>query len=68
VRPPSSPATIGASAIAHLLGDQPLTSFTHQREAENFSQGTDTRMDLPIGFADPRQFQPRRVTQYPATL
>ncbi len=49
------------AALAALLGDQPLSAFTRQRDAANFAGGTDTFNDSPITFADPRQFAPRRV-------
>lgn len=63
---PSAPVFHGlhdteAAALAAVIGDKPLTTFTRQREAANFADGTDTFQDSPITFADPRQFAPRRV-------
>ncbi|CAN5545157.1 type I-E CRISPR-associated protein Cas5/CasD [soil metagenome] len=51
-----------AAALAALLGDQPLSAFTRQRDAASFASGTDTFNDSPTTFADPRQFAPRRIT------
>lgn len=51
-------------ALAGLLGDQPLSAFTHQRDAERFEEGTDSLPDQPLCFAAPdgiRRFAPRRV-------
>ncbi len=63
---PSQPALAGlfeSEPAAHqsVFGSQPLQNFLHQREAADFSQGTDTFMDTPETFADPRRFTPRRV-------
>ena len=49
------------AALAAALEGKPLTSFTRQREASDFADGTDTLQDSPMSFADPRQFAPRRV-------
>ena len=63
---PSQPVLAGlfaTEAEAHqaVLGKSPLQSLLHQREAADFRQGTDTLMDSPVTFADPRRFSPRRV-------
>lgn len=63
---PSQPVLAGlfeTAQAAHqaVLGTHPLHSLLHQREAADFSQGTDTIMDTPETFADPRRFTPRRV-------
>jgi CRISPR system Cascade subunit CasD len=63
---PSAPVLVGVfeteiAALAKVLNDQPLTAFTHQREVNTFADGTDTFMDSPVTFADPREFSPRRV-------
>lgn len=50
-----------SAALATLLGDQPLSAFTRQRDAANFAEGSDSVNDSPATFADPRQFTPRRV-------
>ncbi len=53
-------ATEGA-ALERVLKGRPLSAFTHQREAHSFADGTDSFMDAPLTFADPREFTPRRV-------
>ena len=63
---PSAPVLVGIfdseeAATAAVLGEQPLTAFTHQREVKAFAEGNDTFMDTPLTFADPREFSPRRV-------
>ncbi len=63
---PSAPLLVGVfetkiAALAKVLNGRPLTAFTHQREVSTFVDGTDTFMDSPITFADPREFSPRRV-------
>lgn len=63
---PSAPVLAGifateAAALAKMLCGQPLSAFTHQREVSTFADGSDTFMDIPITFADPREFSPRRV-------
>jgi len=50
-----------AAALTAILGDQPLSAFTRQRDAASFADGTDTFQDSPSTFAAPRQFTPRRV-------
>jgi CRISPR system Cascade subunit CasD len=50
-----------AAALAAVIGDKPLAAFTRQRDASDFTEGTDTFQDSPITFADPRRFAPRRV-------
>jgi CRISPR system Cascade subunit CasD len=70
---PSSPILRGshateAEAITALLQDQPLERFSHQRETQDFGTGTDSLMDSPITFADPRAFAPRRVQVNRASL
>ncbi|MCK9375750.1 MAG: type I-E CRISPR-associated protein Cas5/CasD [Syntrophobacterales bacterium] len=64
---PSAPILAGLKdsyedALALLIGDQPLESFTRQVEAENFAQGRDSLPDTPVSFATERRlFSPRRV-------
>jgi CRISPR system Cascade subunit CasD len=66
---PTAPVFAGvfateAEALCELLGDQPLTAFTHQREVERFEDGSDSLPDQPLCFAAPdgiRKFAPRRV-------
>lgn len=63
---PSAPVLAGVfdtedAALAQVLNSRPLTAFTHQREVNAFADGTDTFMDTPVTFADPREFTPRRV-------
>lgn len=63
---PSAPVLAGVfetedAALERLLNGRPLTAFTHQREVNAFADGTDTFMDTPVTFADPREFSPRRV-------
>ncbi len=63
---PSQPVLAGlyeSETAAHLavLGTHSLNSLLHQRESREFSGGTDTLMDVPETFADPRKFTPRRV-------
>jgi CRISPR system Cascade subunit CasD len=64
---PSAPILAGLKdsyedALALLIGDQPLESFTRQEEAENFAQGRDSLPDTPLSFAtDRRLFSPRRI-------
>ena len=63
---PSAPVLAGVcateeAALAKVLGNRPLSAFTHQREVTAFADGCDTLMDSPITFADPREFSPRRV-------
>lgn len=51
-------------ALCELLGDQPLDTFTHQREVERFEDGSDSLPDQPLCFAAPdgiRKFALRRV-------
>ncbi len=55
-----------AEALEAVLDGAPLSSFTHQREVATFDQGTDTFLDAPVTFADPREFRPRRVRHRPA--
>jgi CRISPR system Cascade subunit CasD len=57
-----------AEAVALLIGEMPLESFTRQEEAENFSQGRDSIPDTPVSFATERRlFSPRRVITIPGT-
>ena len=63
---PSQPVLAGlfdtdSGAHQAALGTHSLHTLLHQREAADFSQGTDTFMDTPETFADPRRFSPRRV-------
>ena len=63
---PSAPVLAGVfesedAALGQVLQGRPLTAFTHQREVHAFADGTDTFMDTPVTFADPREFTPRRV-------
>jgi len=63
---PSAPVFVGVfeteiAALEKILNGQPLSAFTHQREVNVFAAGTDTFMDAPVTFADPREFSPRRV-------
>jgi CRISPR system Cascade subunit CasD len=70
---PSAPILAGlkdsyAEALALLIGDQPLESFTRQEEAEDFAQGRDSLPDTPVSFATERRlFSPRRVITTPGT-
>ena len=63
---PASPVLRGSfesetAALEHLLDGSPVADFTRQREAQSFGDGTDTLMDAPESFGEPRQFSPRRV-------
>jgi len=66
---PTAPVFAGifsseAEALYELLGDQPLETFTYQREVERFEDGSDSLPDQPLCFAAPdgiRKFAPRRV-------
>ena len=63
---PSAPVLAGVfetedAALEQVLNGRPLAAFTHQREVNPFADGTDTFMDTPVTFADPREFTPRRV-------
>lgn len=66
---PSAPIFAGifateTDALRELLGQRPLTAFTHQREVERFEDGNDSLPDQPLCFAAPdgiRKFTPRRV-------
>jgi len=63
---PSAPVLAGVfetedAALEQVLNGRPLAAFTHQREVNAFADGTDTFMDTPVTFADPREFTPRRV-------
>lgn len=52
------------AALRMLLGGQPLSAFTHQREVDRFEDGTDTLPDQPLSFGNGskgRTFAPRRV-------
>jgi CRISPR system Cascade subunit CasD len=70
---PSAPILAGlkesySDALALLIGDQPLESFTRQEEAESFAQGRDSLPDTPVSFATERRlFSPRRVITTPGT-
>ena len=65
--PPCSPVLAGLTddreqALRLLIGDEPLEAFTHQVEAESFSEGRDSMPDVPVSFAaEDRRFAPRRV-------
>jgi CRISPR system Cascade subunit CasD len=63
---PSAPVLAGVfeseeAALQNILHGRTLEAFTHQREVKAFGDGTDTFMDAPVTFADPREFAPRRV-------
>jgi CRISPR system Cascade subunit CasD len=62
---PSSNGNVFASevdALAALLGGKPLTEFTYQRDADNFTDGGDSLQDVPISFdTSARKFSIRRV-------
>lgn len=52
------------AALRALLGEQPLSFFSFQREVERFEEGTDTFADQPICFGGAeaiRAFVPRRI-------
>ena len=57
---PSAPVLAGLKdsyedALALLIGEKPLESFTRQEEAENFAEGRDSLPDTPVSFATERQ-------------
>ena len=66
---PTSPVWAGVhisedAALRALLGEQPLSFFSFQREVERFEEGTDTFADQPICFGGAkasRSFVPRRI-------
>jgi CRISPR system Cascade subunit CasD len=64
---PSTPVLAGLKdnvkdALRLLIGEEPLESFTHQMDAENFTEGRDSLPDMPVSFAiNRRLFSPRRV-------
>ena len=63
---PSAPVLVGIfetedAALKQVLHGGSLAAFIHQREVYSFADGTDTFMDTPLTFADPREFSPRRV-------
>lgn len=63
---PSQPVLAGLYDTEHaahqtVLGTHSLQSLLHQLDAVDFSKGTDTIMDTPETFADPRRFTPRRI-------
>ena len=64
---PSAPVFAGLKdnrdeAERLLIGETPLASFTRQEEIENFTEGRDTLLDVPVSFASERRvFSPRRV-------
>jgi len=64
---PSAPLFVGLEksredALRLLVRDQPLGSFTHQVDAEDFAEGRDSLPDNPVSFdSDRRRFSPRRV-------
>lgn len=54
------------AALKLLIGEQPLSAFTHQVEADDFSVGRDSLPDAPLSFASERRlFAPRRVKTEP---
>lgn len=57
---PSTPVLAGLmdnsdAAIALLIGNEPLVSFTRQVEVDNFAEGQDSISDAPISFATERR-------------
>jgi CRISPR system Cascade subunit CasD len=66
---PTAPVWAGVyisedAALRALLGEQPLSFFSFQREVERFEEGTDTFADQPICFGGAnaiRAFAPRRI-------
>jgi len=68
---PTAPILAGletslAAALKLLIGEQPLSAFTHQREADDFGSGRDSLPDAPLSFASERRlFATRRVRTEP---
>ncbi len=64
---PTAPVLVGIfdteeSAFAPLIGEAPITKFTHQEDVESFAEGRDSLPDRAISFASgSREFAPRRV-------
>jgi CRISPR system Cascade subunit CasD len=64
---PTAPVLVGvfptrAAALQSLLGECPLSCFTHQEEVASFADGQDSLPDRPVSFlASRREFLPRRV-------
>jgi CRISPR system Cascade subunit CasD len=64
---PSAPVYAGLEetwndALRLLIGDQPISSFTHQVDVIDFADGKDSLPDLPVSFlSSNRKFSPRRV-------
>jgi hypothetical protein len=64
---PASPVTVGIfnseeEAIGAILKNQPeLKMFRKIQDAKSFSEGTDSIMDSPLDFSEPRKFGIRRV-------
>jgi CRISPR system Cascade subunit CasD len=49
-------------ALEELIGEQPLSNFDYQVDAESFEDGTDTLFDNPVSFkAGSQRFSSRRV-------
>lgn len=57
-----------SEALRVLIGDVPLTGFTHQREVDTFESGGDTLPDQAVRFDSAhRSHAPRRVKTIEAT-
>ena len=49
-------------ALRLIIGQEPIDSFTHQVEVEDFAEGHDSLPDVPVSFAtEYRLFSSRRV-------
>ena len=46
---------------AGFSSEYPLDAFKRMEDVDEFSKGTDTILDKPISFAEPRQYAPRRI-------
>ena len=50
-----------SAALDAVFHGTPLTTFLRRGEADGFDAGTDSLLDQPLTFADPRAFTSRRV-------
>ncbi|MGA2546247.1 MAG: type I-E CRISPR-associated protein Cas5/CasD [Rectinemataceae bacterium] len=68
---PTAPVFVGKfdtkeEALALLIGESPIDSYTRQEEVRVFSDGTDSLSDQAIAFkSERREFAPRRITNFP---
>ena len=71
---PSTPVFAGlkdteSAALELLIGQHPLSAYTHQRDVVDFAEGKDALPDSAVSFATTnRQFSPRRAVTIPAVL